>query len=114
MRAGPTVFPAQAAAVEQETDKLVGFPITALRLLLHGCIVGGQTSQVKILFLAPPMRLQFPIFHSACWTYFQSFFSNKTSTLASPIVPTAAYKSYRPSKPWSDNPSCRFNSSCIS
>jgi len=33
MRAGPTVFPAQAAAVEQETDKLVGFPITNPRLL---------------------------------------------------------------------------------
>jgi hypothetical protein len=75
MRAGPSVFPAQAAAVEQEIDKLIGFPITALLLLLHGRIVGGQTSQVKILFLAPPMRLQFPIFIQP---------AGRTSSLSSP------------------------------
>jgi hypothetical protein len=62
MRAGPSVFLTQAAAVEQEIDNLCGLPITALRLLLHGRIVGGQMSQVKILFLALSMHLQFPIF----------------------------------------------------
>lgn len=76
MRAGPSVLLAQVAAVEQKIDKLLAFPSPPFCLLLHGRIFEGQTSQVKILFLAPSMHLLIP------FSFIQP--AGRTSSISSP------------------------------
>jgi hypothetical protein len=50
-----------------------------------------------------------PKVHRMLFLNDQFFSLNRMSTLASPKVPTAAYKSCRPSKPSNDKPSDSFN-----